>query len=122
MINAPLFSNPSNGSPVSTLTPAITSVFPSFTFAEPEALSIIPTSISKFLYDSKSRPSNLFPLDKASIICCFRNCSTITVERLEELMLLPSTPFHYRNIFSLVLLFVFHILTCIHLLLFLNIH
>ena len=31
-INAPLFSSPSNGSPVSTFTPATTSEFPNFTF------------------------------------------------------------------------------------------
>ena len=51
IISAPLFSNPSNGSPVSTLTPAKTSVLPNFTFAEPLALSIIPISISKSPYD-----------------------------------------------------------------------
>src|SRR5215510_11147590 len=42
-INAPLFSKPSNGSPVSTFTPATTSVLPSFTQAEPLAFFITST-------------------------------------------------------------------------------
>ena len=39
-IRAPLCSNPSNGSPVSTFTPAITSEFPNLTRADPFAFLI----------------------------------------------------------------------------------
>ncbi len=87
-MSAPLFSRPSKGSPVSTLIPAITSVSPNFTLAEPLAFFITSTSISRGLCSVKSLPSSLLPLASASHICCLRRCSTIIVDRFEELILL----------------------------------
>jgi hypothetical protein len=45
IINAPLFSSPSKGSPVSAFIPATTSESPSFTLAEPFAFFIMSSSI-----------------------------------------------------------------------------
>src|SRR5207302_8277533 len=121
-ISAPLFSSPSNGSPVSTFTPATTSELPILTLADPFAFFIRPTSISIGLISSRALPSSLFPFEIESHICCLRKCSTIIVERLDELIVLPSTRFRYQSTFALMPAFEFHKPYYNHLLPYLDIH
>src|SRR5918998_4239271 len=115
MINAPLFSRPSKGSPVSILTPAITSVSPSLTLAEPFAFLITSVSITSCLVSLKSLPSSRFPLDKASHICCLRRCSTIIVDLFDELIVFPPlVQFHCQSTFASMLAFGSHRPSCTH--------
>ena len=101
-IRAPLSSSPSNGSPVSTLMPAITSESPSFTRADPLAFFMTSTSISSGLCSVKSLSSSLLPLASESSIACLRRCSTIMVDLFDELIVMPppSLRFHCQSTFA----------------------
>src|SRR4026209_1016613 len=112
IIIAPLFSNPSKGSPVSTFTPATTSVLPNLTQADPLAFLMTSNSTSSGLISSKLRPSNRLPDEIDSLICLFRRFSTIMVDFLDILIIL-STPFHRQSTFPLKRNVVFHILSYI---------
>src|SRR5579875_1242367 len=75
----PLSGVSGNGVPRFTLTPAINSVFPSLTLAEPSAFSIMPGVTVRSLTSSKPRPSSLLPFPRSSFICDLLSCSTTIV-------------------------------------------